>query len=104
MSKLRYLPDEDVRKPRALIDCLLREEPAIDIMRVGDPGAPPRATKDPELLIAGELLGRAIVSYDRSTLRRDVGSLIAAGRHTSGVFFMRLGFSVVEYVETLVLL
>lgn len=46
--KLRYLLDENV-PPRVAIG-LARINPHIDVLRVGDAGAPPLETKDPEIL------------------------------------------------------
>ena len=47
MSQMRFLCDEDV--PRSYQTALIRREPAIDALRIGDPDAPPTGTKDPDL-------------------------------------------------------
>ena len=66
MSQVRFLFDECTAN--VLIDGLQRREPAIDAIRVGQPGAPPRGTKDPDLLLAAESLGRTLVTNDRDAV------------------------------------
>lgn len=46
--KVRFLLDENL--PPRLKVAILRFNPAIDVLRVGDPNAPPLGTLDPELL------------------------------------------------------
>jgi len=101
MSQIRYLLDEDTSN--ALQAALLRREPGMDVIRVGQPGAPPRGTLDPDLLLAAESLGRMIVSNDRSTLPDHMAAHFAAGHHTAGVILMRGGYSLGRYVDDLVL-
>lgn len=46
--KVRFLLDES--ESSRLKAALLHLNPAIDVLRVGDPGAPPLGTPDPEVL------------------------------------------------------
>src|SRR2546430_10500638 len=89
MSQVRFLFDECTAN--ALIEGLQRREPAIDAIRVGQPGAPPRGTKDPELLMAAESLERTLVSNDRSSMPDHLADHFASGRHTWGVFLLKQG-------------
>jgi hypothetical protein len=101
MSGLQYLCDENVAN--ALIDYLVRREPAIDVIRVGEPGAPPRSTPDPLLLLDAEANGRVLITQDKKTMPQHVADHLAAGHLTCGVIILRSGFSVKRYVDDLIL-
>jgi hypothetical protein len=45
---IRYLIDENLSP--AYADQLRRREPALDVYAVGEPGAPPKGTLDPNIL------------------------------------------------------
>jgi hypothetical protein len=102
MSQLAFLFDECTDPD--LIDALLRREPAIDVVRVGWDDAPPRGTRDPDLLIAAETMGRMLVSNDRRTMPGHISDHFSSGHHTPGVALLRGGFSMGEYVEGLLML
>ena len=91
MTQVRFLFDEDTDPD--LIAGLLRREPAIDILRVGWPGAPAEKTKDPEVLLAAEALGRFLVSRDKRTMPDHLRAHFEGGHHTHGVALLRNGFS-----------
>src|SRR5438034_618543 len=95
MTPLRFLADECVS--RDLIRHLREIEPAMDILVVGEPGAPPKGTTDPALLIFAEVNGRALISNDRGSLPDHLAAHFQAGRHTFGVILLRGGFSVGRY-------
>jgi hypothetical protein len=99
VSKLKLLVDECTDP--VLLSALRQSEPAIDVIRVGDPGAPPLGTKDPDLLIAAEALGRVLATNDRRTMSRHLVAHYAAGRHTAGVMLMREGFPLAGYVQAI---
>jgi hypothetical protein len=50
---LRYLLDEHL--PRALAMAIRQRDPEIVVWRIGQPGAPPIETADPDLLLWCEL-------------------------------------------------
>lgn len=87
MSKPRFRIDEDTW--RALGKAIHRLEPALDVIRVGDPGAPLSGTLDPELLLAAESLGRVLVSRDRQTMPGHLSDHYAAGHHTAGLILLK---------------
>ncbi|MBD2409406.1 hypothetical protein FACHB389_13070 [Nostoc calcicola FACHB-389] len=62
--KVRFLLDENL-SPK-LKTAVLRFNPAIDILRVGDAEAPPLGTLDPEILRYLELSQRILVTDNRS--------------------------------------
>jgi hypothetical protein len=97
MSKLKLLVDECTNA--TLLSALRQMEPALDVIQVGDPGAPSRGTLDPDLLIAAEGLGRVLLTNDRSSMPSHLINHYSAGRHTAGVMLIRRGFSLTRYVQ-----
>ena len=81
---MSFLVDEHV--PTALINAVIGDEPSIVIMRVGQPGMPPKRTPDPQLLEFAEANRMAIFTFDRSTMAVHADAHVGAGRHTFGVF------------------
>ncbi len=97
MNPLRFLADECFSHD--IIDHLRNLEPAMDILVIGKPGAPPKGTSDPDVLLAAEALGRAVLSGDRSSMRRHLANHFQAGHHTCGLILLRNGFSVARYAS-----
>jgi len=102
MSQVRFLIDESVRL--SVVAALLRTEALIDVVRIGQPGAPEFGTPDAELLEFCELTQRLFVSQDRGTLPDHVAKHLAAGRHTCGVMLITSGCSSRKLIEDLVLI
>jgi hypothetical protein len=101
MANPRYLFDQHVWP--ALASALIQQEPAVDILFVGDPGVPPCGTLDPDLLIAADALGRVLVTQDQRSMPQHLADHFAAGRHTHGVVMMRQGCSLADYLLYLLL-
>jgi hypothetical protein len=95
MSQLRFLCDEDVSHD--IIDYLRRVEPAIDILVVGEPGAPAKRTPDPDVYRAAVAFGRTLVSGDLSTMLTTVSADLAAGGHNCGAIFLIPWYAVARY-------
>jgi hypothetical protein len=100
MDRIRFVLDEHV--PEYLADEIIRLEPAIDVLLLGDEGAPPKRLKDPELLIRLEELELALVTQDKKSMPGHLRNHWHAGRHTWGVIMMRQGHSVRRYAEEIV--
>lgn len=64
--KVRFLLDENL-SPKLKV-AVLRLNPTIDILRVGDADAPPLGTLDPELLRFLELSQRLLVTDNRKSM------------------------------------
>lgn len=79
----------------------------LDVLRVGDVGAPPYGSDDPSLLRYAEQAGRMFITSDRQTLRGSSGHITAhlmAGGHTWGVAFVRPSAPLGSIADTLVLI
>ena len=100
MSQMRFLFDEDV--PRSYHTALIRREPAIDALRIGDSGAPPTGTKDPDLLRWAVAEQRAVITYNRKTMKTHAEDLAATEEgHHWGVFRVRPFTAVAVLVDHL---
>lgn len=102
MSTVRYLRDENV--PEQLMDALIQREPAIEISIVGQEIAPPKGTPDPEVLLFAEKEKLTFITLDKKSIARHVDNHLAAGHHTWGVIDLRRGFSILRYMEDLILI
>jgi hypothetical protein len=100
MNKPCFLIDECTDPD--LATALQQVEPLIDVIRVGDVGAPARGTLDPELLVVAERIKRVLISRDRSSMPGHLVDHFAAGWHTAGVMLWRDGFSLGRLVQEIV--
>lgn len=100
--KIRFLLDEN-RSP-LLADAIRRRDPAIDVLRVGDVGAPPLHTLDPELLLYCEREQRILVTSNRHSMPKHIADHLAAGHHHWGVFRLSREMSLGQLSEQLHLL
>jgi hypothetical protein len=85
--KVRFLLDENL--PPRLKMALLRLNPAIDILCVGEPDAPPYGTLDPEVLRYVEGYQRLLVTDNRRSMPEHLEEHWAEGRHIWGLFWVR---------------
>ncbi len=85
--KVRFLLDENMSKD--IVVALLRHNAEIDILRVGDEGAPLLGTLDPDILRFCEAEQRAIVTDNRHTMPGHMADHLRAGGHICGVFKTR---------------
>lgn len=60
-----------------------------DVLRVGEPGAPPSGTPDSDVLLWCEVNQRILVSNDRNTMPGHFAAHLAAGHHSPGVLLIR---------------
>lgn len=96
---VRFLLDENL-DPR-LKAALLRRDPTIDVLRVGDPSTPAWGTLDPDILryLAGA--GRALVTSNRKSMPLHIADHLADGSHHWGVFLIRRGTAIGRIAEEL---
>ena len=102
MSAIRYLLDENV--DHALRRRLLGLAPQMEILCIGEPGAPDLGTPDPEILSWLERTGYILVTNNRRTMPGHVRAHLQAGRHLPGVLVLTRRLSLAQAVEELYLL
>jgi Domain of unknown function (DUF5615) len=99
---IRYLMDENV-DPIYQIQLLDRESELI-VWAVGDEGAPPKGTLDPEILIWCEEHGFILVTNNRTSMPPHLTDHLAEGRHVPGIFIMNPNLSIGETIDELILI
>lgn len=102
MSQLKFRLDECTSL--GLLNALRSSNPAPDVIRIGEPGAPPRGTKDPQVLLAAQAAGRCLISRDGKTMKQHLQDHFAGGHHTCGVILTRRGFALKRYVDDILLI
>ena len=90
MNSIRFLFDECL--PMSILEALADLEPSIDFRKVGkDHDAPPKGTKDPELLRFAEIENYVVVTFDKSTMKDHAVNHMKIGNLLRGVFIVRKG-------------
>ena len=102
MSEIRFLVDENTA--HAVADQLLRRQPALTVLNVGDDSAPPRGTLDPDILIWLEENGYFLVTRNRHSMPGHLRDHLVAGRHVPGIFALRPYASMKQIIEDLILI
>lgn len=100
--KLRFLLDEHISL--AIKPALLHYDPAIDVLRIGDIGAPPFNTPDPIILLFAQQTQRALITSDFSSMPGHSEDHINAGGHHWGVFRIRRSATLGGVIQELCLL
>jgi hypothetical protein len=100
--KVRFLLDEN--ESSRLKATLVRLNPAIDVLRIGEPDAPQLGTPDLAVLRYLELSQRALVTSNRSSMPGHVEAHWAAGGHLWGLFWIRQGTPISRLARELFLI
>ncbi|WP_292867903.1 DUF5615 family PIN-like protein [Nostoc sp. LPT] len=87
LVKVRFLLDENL-SPK-LKTSVLRLNPAIDILRVGDAEAPLLGTLDPDILRYLELSQRMLVTDNRKSMPEHLEEHWGDGGHIWGLVWLR---------------
>ncbi|MCP4148965.1 MAG: hypothetical protein GY757_14555 [bacterium] len=102
MSDIRFLFDENVNP--ILRQELLISEPKIIAWKIGDPGAPPLGTKDPEILCWCEKNAFILLTYNRKSMPQHILAHLQQGKHVPGILELNSNMSMGETIEELVLI
>ena len=99
---LRFLIDENM--PSIYRQQLLRRQPAPVVWSVGDPGAPPTGTLDPDILLWCEAHNFLLVTNNRKSMPVHLADHLAAGQHVPGILTHRRRATVNGVLESLLLI
>jgi hypothetical protein len=99
---IQYLIDENL--PLHWRKQLLRHAPALVVMRIGDPGAPPLHSTDPALIDWCEENEFVLVTNNRRSMPRHLADHMAAGRHVPGIFVIDPSMTVGRLFDELILI
>lgn len=100
--KVRFLLDENL-SPRLKL-ALHRMEPLIDVLCVGDPGAPGFGTLDPEILIYLERHQRLLVTNNRVSMPGHLTTHWESGHRIWGLIWIKPDTSMGTLIQELHLL
>lgn len=102
MTRPYYLLDEHL--PRAIQDQLLRLSSDIDVIMIGQMGAPVKGISDSDLLYWIEQKGYILVTENRRTIPSHLQAHFEAGGHVPGILFLRRRASLGRIIDTLFML
>jgi hypothetical protein len=100
--KIRFLLDENL-SPK-LKAAVLRFNPQIDILRVGDFDTPSLGTLDPEILLYLELSQRLLVTDNRKSMPSHLEEHWSSGRYIWGLLWLRPNMALSQLAEDLYLI
>jgi hypothetical protein len=102
MSTRCYLVDENLGP--AIANHLRRLQPKVSVLKIGDEGAPPIGSLDPDILLWLEQTGFTLVTRNRKSMPQHLQAHIVAGHHVQGIFTLRPQCSLRDAVEDLLLI
>jgi Domain of unknown function (DUF5615) len=97
---VKFLIDENSWR-KALVGGLKRVRPEIDVVHIGEAGAPSNEAKDPEILLYCEREQRLLVTRDRASMPVHARDHLRAGHHHWGIFYLRSHYSIGDYLDYL---
>jgi hypothetical protein len=100
--KPRFLLDEHIN--RAIQRQLRRQAPGIEILAIGDPGAPSAGMLDQDVLNWIEENQYILVTENRSTMPRHLSGHFTSGKHIPGLLWVRPGVGIRHIIEELYLI
>ena len=98
----RYLIDENI-SPQYRTQ-LLNHEPSLTVLAVGDEGAPPKSTPDPEILVWCEQNQFNLITNNRESMPQHLSDHLLAGHHVPGIFTINLEVPMGKIIEELLLI
>lgn len=99
---IRYLIDENMN-PVYQIQ-ILRLDPDLVVWAVGDVGAPPKGTLDPDILIWCEEQEFLLVTNNRTSMPLHLAEHLDQSRHVPGIFILNPKMSIGETIDELILI
>ena len=100
--KPRFLLDEHIN--RAIQRQLRRQTPELEILPIGDPGAPSAGIADQDILNWIEENQYILVTENRSTMPKHLSNHFTSGKHIPGILWVRPGVGIGRIIEELYLI
>ena len=98
----RFLIDENI-SPRYRTQ-LLYHEPSLTVLVIGDEGAPPKSTPDPEILVWCEKNKFNLITNNRESMPQHLSDHLAQGHHVPGIFTIKRKVPMKLIIEQLLLI
>jgi len=99
---LRYLLDEHIDP--VYRTQLVHAAPDLTVWIIGDPGAPPRGTLDPDILIWCEDNDFLLITNNRKSMPRHLNDHLALGQHIPGILVVSPAMTMSQLIDELVLI
>ena len=99
---MKYLLDENL--PALYRTQLTRRAPQLVVWMIGDPGAPPRGTKDPFILDWCAQQDFVLVTNNRASMPGHLADHIAEGKHVPGILVFRPKATISQILNDLILI
>ena len=97
----RFLIDENI-SPEYRTQ-LLRHEPSLTVLAVGDEGAPPKSTPDPEILEWCEKHQFSLITNNRKSMPQHLRDHKKKGGHVPAIFTINLEVPMGKIIDELIL-
>ena len=98
----RFLIDENI-SPEYRTQ-LLRHEPSLTVLVIGDEDAPARSTPDPEILKWCEQNQFNLITNNRESMPQHLSEHLSAGHHVPGIFTINRKVSMGLVIDQLLLI
>ncbi|UBF29032.1 DUF5615 family PIN-like protein [Kovacikia minuta CCNUW1] len=99
---IKYLLDENLTPDyREQLSC---HQSTLKICMIGDPDAPSKGAKDPDILIWCEQNGCILVTNNRRSMPVHLAHHLAEGRHIPGILVFRPKADIGRVIEDLILI
>ena len=98
----RYLIDENLSG--IYRTQLLHYELSLTVLVIGDEGAPPKSTPDPEILVWCEQNDFILITNNRKSMPKHLDDHLEAGNHVPGIFTINRKVNIKLIVEELILI
>ena len=98
----RFLIDENI-SPRYRTQ-LLYHEPSLKVLAVGDEGAPPKSTPDPEILEWCEKHQFSLITNNRDSMPQHLSDHRKKGGHVPAIFTINLEVPMGKIIDELLLI
>lgn len=98
----QYLLDENISRSYQIE--LLKEDPTLTVLLIGDEDAPERGTSDPDILRWCETHNFNLVTNNRNSMPGHLTAHTDAGHHVPGIFTIRPAATMHAVLESLILI
>lgn len=98
----RFLIDENI-SPEYRTQ-LMRHEPSLTVLAVGDEGAPPKSTLDPDILEWCEQHQFNLITNNRESMPQHLSDHKEKGGHVPAIFTINLAVPMGKIIEELLLI
>ena len=99
MSEIKYLLDENVNPN--LRKALHQQWPEIVVWIISDPGAPPKGTPDPNILLWCEANDFSLVTNNRTSMPPHLKDHLDSGHQVPGIFILNPDMTMSETASEL---